>query len=119
MTGEELLRALAEADDQEVDNFFQGMSAGMFDEWDCEPAEAMKIFGPAEFKIAARTGAGWLAHHATVDSTAAEDEEPDGDEAVDVFKDPDYDQESEAEYARRTEDDPSGPAANRAASEWG
>jgi hypothetical protein len=62
MTAEELLRQLAEADDQEVDNFFTGLAAGMFDEWDCELPQAITIFGPAEFKIGAKAGAGWLAY---------------------------------------------------------
>lgn len=61
MNSVEILKAMGE-DPQITHEVLLGLAHGTFDEWDCELDSALSMFGPPEFAIAARTGAGWLAY---------------------------------------------------------
>ena len=65
MTVREVLEAMAK-DGHLAEQVLSLLDAGMWDEWDCGLAQAGDVgFGPAEFAIAARSGAATAAYYET------------------------------------------------------
>lgn len=62
MTVSEILKAITELDDNQLDLLGVALGHGMFDEWDCSLELAIDQFGPAEWRVAAKTAAGFAAY---------------------------------------------------------
>lgn len=55
MNSVNVLRSMGESP-QLTNEVLLGLAEGTFDEWDCDLATALGMFGPEEFAIAARSG---------------------------------------------------------------
>lgn len=55
MKPSEILQAITELDDSEIDLLLQSLDWGMHNEWDCGLDKWVQVgFGPAEFRIATK-----------------------------------------------------------------